>query len=146
MKKTLLMMFIIIAVSSAIFGQTAKDEQAIRQTMTDLFAALNRGDADAAGRIYTDDYEIVMENGVTVTKAQRLGAMRSGTLKFTQVAFQDLRIRVYDDAAVARFRNSGRSTALGSDAESRSIGTVTLIKKGGRWHVAAAHLTAAPAN
>ncbi len=121
-------------------------EQAIRQTMTELFSALNRGDADAAGRIYTDDYQIVMENGKTVTKAERLEAMRSGALKFQSVAFDNLRIRQYGNAAVATFRNSGRSNALGSEQENNSVGTVTLINNGGRWQVASAHLTKPSAN
>ena len=117
-------------------------EQAIRQTMTELFSALNRGDADAAGRIYADDYQIVLENGKTVTKAERLDAMRSGALKFQSVAFDNLRIRQYGNAAIATFRNSGgRSNALGSEQENNSVGTVTLINNGGRWQVASAHLT-----
>lgn len=140
MKKIILMTVIAIAASSA-FGQTNKDEKAIRQTMTDLFAALNRGDAEAAGRIYTDDYQIVMENGVTVTKAQRIEAMKSGSLKFQSVAFHDLRIRQYGNAAVATFRNTGKSTAFGGEQEVSSVATVTLIKNGGRWQVASAHLT-----
>ncbi len=121
-------------------------EQAIRQTMTELFKALNSGDADAAGRIYTDDYQIVMENGKTVTKAERLDAMRSGALKFQSVAFDNLRIRQYGNAAIATFRNSGRSNALGSEQETNSVGTVTLINNGGRWQVASAHLTKPAAN
>lgn len=145
MKKIILMIVIAIAASSTAFGQTNKDEQAIRQTMTDLFTALNRGDTEAAGRIYTDDYQIVMENGVTVTKAQRLEAMKSGALKFRSVAFHDMKIRQYGSAAVATFRNSGRSTALGDEDEVSSVGTVTLIKNGGRWQVASAHLTTASA-
>ncbi len=121
-------------------------EQAIRQTMTELFSALNRGDADAAGRIYTDDYQIVMENGKTVTKAERLEAMRSGALKFQSVAFDNLRIRQYGNAAVATFQNTGKSNALGSEQEVNSVGTVTLINNGGRWQVASAHLTKPSAN
>ncbi len=117
-------------------------EQAIRQTMTELFDALNRGDADAAGRIYTDDYQIVMENGKTVTKAERISAMRSGALKFQSVGFDNLKIRLHGDAAIATFRNaSGRSNALGSEQENNSVGTVTLIYNGVRWQVASAHLT-----
>jgi len=121
-------------------------EQAIRQTMTELFKALNSGDADAAGRIYTDDYQITMENGVTVTKAQRLEAMKSGALKFQSVAFDNLRIRQYGNAAIATFRNTGRSNALGGEQEINSVGTVTLINNGGRWQVASAHLTKPSAN
>jgi ketosteroid isomerase-like protein len=122
-------------------------EQAIRQTMTELFNALNRGDADAAGRIYADDYQIVLENGKTVTKAERVGAMRSGALKFQSVGFSDLRIRVYGNAAIATYRNSsGRSNALGSEQENNSVGTVTLVYQGGRWQVASAHLTKPSAN
>ena len=121
-------------------------EQAIRQTMTELFKALNSGDTEAAGRIYTDDYQITMENGVTVTKAQRLEAMKSGTLKFQSVAFDNLRIRQYSNAAVATYHVTGRSNALGGEEEANSLATVTLINNGGRWQVASAHLTKVPAN
>jgi uncharacterized protein (TIGR02246 family) len=120
-------------------------EQAIRQTMTELFNALNRGDADAAGRIYTDDYQITMENGKTVTKAQRLEAMKSGALKFQSVAFNDLRIRQYGNAAVATYHVTGRSNALGGEEEANSLATVMLVSNGGRWQVASAHLTKVPA-
>jgi uncharacterized protein (TIGR02246 family) len=121
-------------------------EQAIRQTMTELFNALNRGDADAAGRIYADDYQIVLENGTTTTKAQRLDAMKSGALK-SSVAYDNLRIRQYGSAAIATYHVTGRSTALGGgEQEVNSLATVTLMNNGGRWQVASAHLTKSPAN
>ncbi len=120
-------------------------EQAIRQTMTELFGALNRGDADAAGRIYTDDYQIVAENGKTTTKAQRLDAMRSGALR-SSVAFDNLRVRQYGSTAIATYRVTGRSNALGTEQEINSLATVTLINNGGRWQVVSSHLTKADGN
>lgn len=122
-------------------------EQAIRQTLTELHNALNSGDADAAGRIYTDDYQIVMENGTTVTKAQRLAAMKSGALKFQSIVFDNIKIRQYGSAAIATYRVSGRSNALGGvEQEINSLATVTFVNNGGRWQVASAHLTKAAAN
>lgn len=122
------------------------DEPAIRQTLTDLYNALNRGDADAVGRIYADDYQIVMENGTT-TRAQRLDAMKSGAVKF-QIAFSDVRIRQYGGAAVATYQVTGRSNAIngGEPQEVNSLATVTLINNGGRWQIVSSHLTKAAAN
>ena len=120
-------------------------EQAIRQTMTELFDALNRGDAAATGQIYADDYQIVLENGKTVTKAERLDAMKAGALK-QSVAFDNLRIRQYGSTAVATYRVTGRSNALGSEQEINSLATVTLVNNGGRWQLVSSHRTKAPGN
>jgi ketosteroid isomerase-like protein len=116
-------------------------EQAIRQTMTELFNALNRGDADTAGRIYADDYQIVLENGTAVTKAQRLEAMKSGALKFQSVAFDNLRIRQYGNTAIATYRVTGKSNALGGEQQVNSLATVALVNNGGRWQIVSSHLT-----
>ncbi|MGH9902162.1 MAG: nuclear transport factor 2 family protein, partial [Pyrinomonadaceae bacterium] len=86
MKRTILLLAMMFAATPFVFAQ-AKDEQAIRQTLTDLVAALNRNDADGAGRIYADDYQIVLQDGTTTTKAQRLGSMKAGDLRYQSLVF-----------------------------------------------------------
>lgn len=117
------------------------DEQTIRQTLTDLMNALNRGDADAAGRIYADDYQIVLQDGTATTKAQRLSQMKSGALKYQSLAFNNMKIRQYGNAAVATYNTTGKSIAASGEQNLNHQATVTLINNGGRWQVVSSQLT-----
>jgi hypothetical protein len=89
MKRTL-MVAMLVAASSFILSQPTfsganqkgNDEQAVRQLLDELYAALGRNDVAAVDRIYADDYTLVNESGVLTTKAPRLAAIRSGEMKF----------------------------------------------------------------
>ena len=139
---------LVSAHGTTVAGATGSNgaEQAVRQTLTDLMNALNRGDAEAVGRFYADDYQIVMENGTIVTKSQRLDGMKSGALKFQSIAFENVRVRQYGSTAIATYQVKGRSTALGSDQDVNSLATVMLINSGGRWQIVSSHLTKVGAN
>lgn len=149
MKKIMMILMIVVGVSSIAFGQTKMsndkkggDEQAVRQLINDLAAALSRNDVDALDRIYAADYIVTNENGVMTDKAVRLAAIKSGALKFESVNFTEIKVNVYGDAAVARFR--GNSKVQSADAQ--PLGgdlrvTTTLVKTKGKWQVVAAHVT-----
>jgi ketosteroid isomerase-like protein len=118
------------------------DEQAVRQTINDLSAALERSDVAALDRLYADDYIVTNENGATQSKAERVAAIKSGALKFESVSFSDITVRVYDDAAVARFRSTSKVQSAGTQPLGGDLRvTVTLVKTKWRWQVVAAHVT-----
>ena len=129
-----------LACSQAGQNQT-NDEQAIRSTIEELMAALNRNDVEAAGRIYADDYAIVLADGSTTTKAQRLAALKSGDLKYQSLAVDNLKVRQYGDAAVANYHVSGKSVGRAGERDENSQAMVMLVKKGGRWQVVSSQLT-----
>ncbi|MDQ3749082.1 MAG: nuclear transport factor 2 family protein [Acidobacteriota bacterium] len=145
MKRTILSLVILIAAGISIFGQS-KDEQAIRQTLTELMNALNRSDADTAERIYANDYQIVLQDGTTTTKAERLGAMKSGAVKYQSLVFDNLKIRQYGNAAVANYHVTGKGITPNGEQNVNSRATVTLVKNGNRWQVVSSQLTDSAAN
>lgn len=116
-------------------------EQAIRQTLTELANALSRSDADVAGRIWADDYQIVMLDGTTLTKAQRISSMKSGAVKYQSVVFDNMNIRQYGTAAVATYRVTGKSITASDEQNLNQQATVTLINNGGRWQVVSSQVT-----
>jgi uncharacterized protein (TIGR02246 family) len=140
MKRTILTLAILIAATISIFSQ-AKDEQAVRQTITELMNALNRGDAETAGRIYADDYQIVLQDGTTTTKAPRISQMKSGALKYNSLVFDNLKIRQYGNAAVANYRVTGKSVTPNDEQNLDHQATVTLVKNGSQWQVVSSQLT-----
>jgi ketosteroid isomerase-like protein len=147
MKRILFVIAMLIAVPGLTLGQTGNkkggdEQQAVKQVINDLAAALGKNDVAALDRIYADDYIVTNENAVMTDKAARLAAIKSGALKFESVVFSEIKVNVYGDAAVVRFRGSSKVQS----ADAQPLGgdlrvTATLIKTKGRWQVVAAHVT-----
>ena len=147
--KRILVVAMLVAASSFVFSQPTpssanqkgNDEQAVRQLLDKLYAALGRNDAAALDRIYADDYTLVNEAGVLTTKAPRLASIKSGELKFESVSFDELNVRLYGNTAVATYRAMNKVQFKGQEIGGPIRVTVTLVKTKGRWQVVAAHVT-----
>ena len=147
--KRILIVAMLVAASSLVFSQPTRtsasqkgdDEQAIRQLLNELSAALSRNDTAALDRTYADSYTLTNENGVVLSKAPRLAAIKSGELKFESVAFDDINVRLYGSTAVATYRVTSKAQFKGQEAGGQFRGTVTLVKVKGRWQVVAAQNT-----
>lgn len=140
MKNFLLVMVMVVATTT--FGcSQANEEQAIRQTVNELITALNKNDLDTAGRIYSDDYQIVLADGSTTTKAERLGALKSGDLKYEALVVDNLKVRQYGDSAVANYRVMGKTITRAGEQDVNTQAMVVLVKNGGRWQVVSSQLT-----
>ena len=122
-------------------NQKGNDGQAVRQLLNQASAALSRNDTVALDRIYADSYTLTNENGVLLTKAPRLAAIKSGELKFESVAFDEVNVRLYGNTAVATYRVTSRAQFKGQEAGGQFRSTVTLVKMKGRWQLVAAQTT-----
>ena len=147
--KRLLMVAMLIAASSFVFSQPARssanqkgnDEQAIRKLLDEISAALPRADTAALDRIYADNYTLVNEFGVVMTKVPRLAAIKSGELKLESVVFDEVNMRLYGNTAVATYRVTQKGQFKGQDIGGQLRATSTYVKMKGRWQVAAAQVT-----
>jgi uncharacterized protein (TIGR02246 family) len=147
--KRLLIVATLIAASTLLFGQMTRtsanqkgnDEQAVRQVLDELYAALGRNDAAALDRIYSDDYTFINESGEFTTKAPRLAAIKSGEMKYESLSFEDMNVRLYGNTAVATYRATVKARSKGQDVGGTLRVTVTLVKTKGRWQVVAAQAT-----
>ena len=147
--KRILIVTLLVAASSFVFSQPTRsspnqkgnDEQAVRQLLNETSAALGRNDTAALDRIYADSYTLTNENGVLLTKAPRLAAIKSGELKFESVAFDEVNVRLYGNTAVATYRVTSKAQFKGQEAGGQFRSTVTLVKMKGRWQLVAAQTT-----
>jgi ketosteroid isomerase-like protein len=147
--KRLLIVAMLVAASSHVFNQTTlssanqkgNDEQAVRQLLNEISAALGRADTAALDRIYADDYTLVNESGVITTKAPRLAAIKSGELKYESVSFDDVNIRLYGNTAVATYRVTSKGQVKGQDFGGQFRATSTYVKMKGRYQLVAAQVT-----
>lgn len=117
------------------------DDRAVRKLIAELYAALGRNDVAALDRIYADSYTLINEDGVLLTKAPRLAAIKSGELKFESISFDEVSVRLYGDTAVATCRATSKAQAGGREIGGQLRVTLTLLKMKGRWQVAAAQAT-----
>src|SRR5690242_642549 len=114
-------------------------EQVIRKLDDERIQAQIHADAIALERIYADDFIGVGPSGTVRTKPQVISDFTSGDLRFQSISTDDVRVRVYGNAAV----ETGRSTMNGQDKgnavphETRF--TRVWIRQQGRWRLVANH-------
>jgi len=111
----------------------------IRKVDRERIQAQVNADTVALDRIYADDFIGIGPSGTLRTKKDVLADFKSGSLKFQSITTDDVRIRVYGNAAV----ETGLSTMKGQDAEKvvpeENRFTRVWIKQGGRWRLVSNH-------
>ena len=145
-KRILLAVAMTLALPALILCQTngkntnkkSGDEQAVRQTLDDLAAALGKNDTAALDRIYADDYTFVGDTGMTMTKAERIAAFKSGDLKYESISIEVVSIHLFGNTAVAVTRITTKFAPGLKFTDGKFITTATLIKMKGRWQLVAA--------
>ncbi len=145
MKRILLMIVMTLALPALILCQTngknagkKGDEQAVRQTLNDLAAALGKNDAAALERIYADDYSFVGDTGMMMTKAERIAAIKSGDLKYESINIEVVKLHLFGNTAVAITRITTKFAPGLKFTDGKFITTATLVKIKGRWQLVAA--------
>jgi len=117
------------------------DEQAVRQVINELAAALGSNDSYGLDRIYDDGYTFVSDTGVLTTKAQRLSGFKSGEIKYESISFDDVNVHIYGDTAVATFTVVSKFAPGVKSLGGKFMTTATFIKRKGRWTEIAAQST-----
>jgi uncharacterized protein (TIGR02246 family) len=120
--------------------RTEAQEQ-VRQLGKRWAEAEARGDPQALGPLLADDFVLVGPLGFMLDKQQYLGSRLSGDLRHESFAWEDVRVRVYGEAAVAVGSQTQRSTYQGRDASGRFRVTQVAVQQGGRWVIAGIHLS-----
>jgi ketosteroid isomerase-like protein len=119
-------------------------ETDIKKMMDDFAAALNKGDVDSLGKMYSDDYTLIDANGGMQTKATRLEGIKSGRVKMEGLKFNDLKIKTNPagDGAAVTGRVTGKTTTDGKAEENNSMVTWVIGKsKDKGWQFVNAQIT-----
>lgn len=146
MQRILLTIAMMLALPALILCQTngknadkkGGDEQAVRQTLDDLTTALGKNDAAALERIYADDYTFVGDTAMIMTKAQRVGAFKSGDLKYESISFEVVSIHLYGNTATLVTRVTNKFAPGVKFSDGKFITSLTFVKLKGRWQLVAA--------
>jgi hypothetical protein len=123
--------------------QQATDIQELGRLETAWNEAYVRGDADTIGRLCAEDLTVAMSEMPVLTKASSLQILRSGRVRFKRYETSDVRIRVYDNAAVVTGRLERTREAQGHEGNDAWQFTKVYIRRDGNWQVVAWHASTA---
>lgn len=109
-------------------------------------AALQRGDPQAVGQFWADEYTFVNPAGERLTKAARMANLSSRRTAFDTLRpkLQDEQIRVYADVVVYTTLTTlaGRYGGRAHQGDYQAL--VVLVKRDGQWQQVASQLPGEP--
>ena len=123
--------------------QTGSEEQKLIKLENDWLQAFFKNDGVFADRFLADDYLGTDEHGDVRDKAQEIAEIKAGAHLSTSGLLDNIRIRVYGDAAVVTGRRIMKGLFQGKEYRSPYLWTDIFIKRGGRWQCVASHVSKA---
>jgi ketosteroid isomerase-like protein len=142
--KTGILLLSLLFAAVAFAGKSADEELLALESQWSQFLV----DANAAAleKLYAGEYLFTDLDGQTYTRAQDIGATRSGEFKMTRFKLDGLKVHVYKDFAVVTGLNDFSATYKGQDASCKCRFTDVFVKRDGRWQVLATQSTKVAAN
>jgi len=103
--------------------------------------AMIQNDAEATGRILSDDWIIIDPDGGVIDKSRFLDVIKSGALKHEAMDSEDIRVRTYPNTATVTAVTHTRTKYLGKEFTTHERSTDVFVKKDERWQCVLTHLT-----
>ena len=118
------------------------EEQEILRLFEDGDRALVAGDAVELSRVFADDYVQYDENGNVSTKADVIGRLGSGAIRFVSMVSTGRRIRILrDDVAIVHGSEDDVVEQDGKRFPVRYLYMDVVMKRGGSWQIVGSQLS-----
>jgi len=101
--------------------------------------AHEHGDATVLDKLWADDMEVAVPKMPVMTKADALEFARSGRMKFLRYRTSDIRVRLYDKAAVVTGRLQRTRSMNGQQISDDWRFTKTYVREPDGWRVVSFH-------
>ncbi len=143
MNKALTVIVLTVVMSSAAFGQVksnpVKSELLIlAQQFSD---AIFENDFKAIEEMTAEDWLVIDADGVVSDKTQFITTIKSRTTTRSSYASKEVRVRIYEDAAIITALSTSEGKYMGKPFTSIERSTDVLAQKDGRWQFIHRHLT-----
>lgn len=117
-------------------------QQEVLQFERHACKAVLDADEGALKRVLTPDFTLTLSNGEVRTRADEINELHSGKVHYDVFENYDMQARIYgDNMAVALGKTRVKGTAEGKPFDGVVQFTDTLIKRDGRWQLAAGHVS-----
>jgi len=116
-------------------------EKEILEVESKFDEAMIQNDAEAIGRILSDDWIIIDPDGGVIDKSRFLDVIKSGALKHEAMDSEDIRVRTYPNTTTVTAVTHTRTKYLGKEFTTHERATDVFVKKDERWQCVLTHLT-----
>jgi len=103
--------------------------------------AMIQNDADAIGRLLSNDWIIIDPDGNIIDRSRFLAVIKSGALKHEAMDSEDIRIRTYGNTATVTAVTHTRTKYLEKEFTAHERAADGFAKQNGRWQCVLTHLT-----
>jgi ketosteroid isomerase-like protein len=118
-------------------GGKSKAESEIRQLENRRIQAMLKVDTEELNRLLADDLTYTHSSGQVDTKSQLIESLKSGERKYQMIEPQDVKVRLYGDAAIVTGRARLKTISKGQEFNFQVQFTDVYAKKKGRWQMVA---------
>jgi ketosteroid isomerase-like protein len=140
--KTVMLIVLVIVLACRFSLAQRPGEQEVLQFERDACKAFLDADVAALGRVLTPEFTLTLSNGEVNTRADEINELRSKKVHYDVFENYDMLVRLYgDDVAVVLGKTRLKGTADGKPFDRVVQFTDTLIKRDGRWQLAAGHVS-----
>ena len=141
MKTATLIIFLAALICRFSSAQTPA-QQEVLQFERDACKAFLDAEVSALERVLTPDFTLTLSNGDVSTRADEINELQSKKVHYDVFENYDMLARLYgNDMAVVLGKTRVKGTADGKPFDRVVQFTDTLIKRDGRWQLAAGHVS-----
>jgi ketosteroid isomerase-like protein len=137
---------VVLVFGVGILAQTTSGsaEQELMKLENEWAKSVVKLDLAFMDRILADDYTWTDPAGNVHTKAEEIASIKSGQGVVTSSVNDEIRVRVYGDAAVVTGRTTQKGMVEGKEVSGQFRWTDTWVKLAGRWQCVADHVSNIP--
>src|ERR1041385_1244596 len=115
----------------------SSDEQILLQLENTWNEAHLKGDAETLEKLWADDFTAIVPNMQVMTKKDIIGFYRTGRAKFQKYETTDIKIKIYDNAAIVTGKVFRSRNFNGNYIDDKWQFTKMYIKHDGKWQIIA---------
>ena len=127
--------------SKASKPQDTKVEQTLRKIEQELADELVKGGVSSFEKYLEDSYLFIGDDGAVVNRADFIALLKSGDLKYESSKIDQIKVRIYHDAAIMIFRTTDKGTYKNNDISGQLRWTDVFTKEGESWKLVSSHGT-----
>jgi len=140
----------VLLLSSVVLAEQVGGKDSVEAKILQLenrrIQAMVKADTEELNQVLADDLTYTHSSGQVDSKSQLVESLKSGARKYQAIEPEDVKVRVYRDAAIVTGRARLKTVSKGQESNFQVRFTDIYANKGGRWQMVAWQSTRLPEN